>query len=131
MTLGHIATTSRISARDLREICELKSAARGLHYAGRASSPVFPDRRCGSRVTDGPRRAAHAISGATVIPGIMGYGAHRGVHRKGLIGAPHDKPVTLLVIENEAKIPAVLPTLRPMVIEGIFVLIDAGVIPLP
>jgi PII-like signaling protein len=73
---------------------------------------------------------AHGIAGATVIPGIMGYGAHRGVHRKGLIGAPHDKPVILVVIENEAKLRAALPTLRPMVAEGVFVLLDAEVIPL-
>ena len=61
----------------------------------------------------------------------MGYGAHRGVHRKGLIGQPHDKPVTLLVVENESKLRAALPTLRPMVAEGIFVMFDAEVIPLP
>ena len=35
---------------------------------------------------------AHGIAGATVLSGITGYGAHRGVHRKGLIGVPHDKP---------------------------------------
>ena len=73
----------------------------------------------------------HGIAGATVIPGIMGYGAHRGVHHRGLIGAPHDKPVILLVIEHEAKLRAALPTLRPMVAEGVFVLIDAEVVPLP
>ena len=72
---------------------------------------------------------AHGIAGATVLPGLAGYGAHRGVHRKGLISEPHDKPVTLLVIENESKLRAALPTLRPMVAEGIFVMFDAEVIP--
>jgi len=74
---------------------------------------------------------AHGIAGATVIPGIMGYGAHRGVHRKGLIGVPHDKPVIVFVIENDAKLRAALPILRPMVAEGVFVMLDAEVIPLP
>jgi uncharacterized protein len=73
---------------------------------------------------------SHGIAGATVLRGAIGYGAHRGVHRKGLIGAPHDKRVALLVIENDAKLRAVLPILRPMVAEGIFVLLDAEVIPL-
>ena len=70
------------------------------------------------------------IAGATVLSAVTGYGAHRRVHRKGLIGGPHDKPVTLLVIENESKLQAVLPVLRPMVAEGIFVMFDAEVIPL-
>jgi PII-like signaling protein len=73
----------------------------------------------------------HGIAGATVVPGVMGYGAHRTVHQKGLIGQPHDKPVTLLVIENETKLRRALPVLRPMVLEGVFVMIDAELIPLP
>jgi len=72
----------------------------------------------------------HGVAGATVLPGVSGYGAHRGVHRRGLIGAPRDEPVALLVIENEAKLRAVLPILRPMVLEGIFVLLDGEVVPL-
>ena len=72
---------------------------------------------------------SHEIAGATVLSGVVGYGEHRHAHRKGLIGQPH-KPVTLLVIENESKLRAVLPILRPMVKEGIFVMVDAEVIPL-
>ena len=72
----------------------------------------------------------HGVAGATALSGITGYGAHRGVHRKGLIGAPRDEPIALLVIEHEAKLRAVLPTLRPMVAEGIFVLLHGEVIPL-
>lgn len=71
----------------------------------------------------------HGIAGATVLPGLTGYGAHRGVHRKGLIGQPHDKPIALLVIENEAKLRSVLPTIRPMIAEGIVLLTDTEVIP--
>jgi PII-like signaling protein len=73
---------------------------------------------------------AHGIAGATVMRGIMGYGVHRGIHRKGLIGSPHDEPVALLVVENEGKLRAALPMLRPMVREGVFVMFDAEVIPL-
>lgn len=73
---------------------------------------------------------AHNVAGATVVPGITGYGSHRGVHRKGLIGSPHDKPMALIVIENEAKLRAALPILRPMVLEGVFVMVNAEIIPL-
>ena len=60
----------------------------------------------------------------------MGFGAHRGMHRRGLIGAPHDEPMALFVVENERKLRETLPVLRPMVAEGIFVMFDAEVIPL-
>jgi uncharacterized protein len=72
----------------------------------------------------------HHLAGATVVRGVTGYGAHRSLHRKGLL-EPHDEPLTLLVIENEGERRAALPTLRPMVAEGIFVMFDAEVIPLP
>jgi PII-like signaling protein len=50
------------------------------------------------------------------------------VHRKGLIGLPHDKPTAVLVIDNEAKLCAVLPTIRPMITQGVVVMLDADVI---
>jgi uncharacterized protein len=68
---------------------------------------------------------AHGIAGATVLSGITGFGAHRGVHRKGLIGLPHDKPAVVLVIENESKLRELIPTLRSMIAEGVVVLLDA------
>ena len=73
---------------------------------------------------------AHGIAGATVLSGITGYGAHRGVHRKGLIGVPHDKPAVMIVIDSEAKLRGVLPTIRPMIAEAILTLADTEVIPL-
>ena len=57
----------------------------------------------------------HGIAGATVLSGVAGYGAHRGVHRKGLIGLPHDKPTVVIVIDSEAKLRGVLPTIRPII----------------
>jgi PII-like signaling protein len=72
----------------------------------------------------------HGIAGVTVLQGVTGFGAHRAVHRRGLIGLPVDKPTVILVIENEVKLRAVLPTIRSMIEEGIVVLSDAEVIPL-
>jgi uncharacterized protein len=71
------------------------------------------------------------IAGVTVLSGITGYGAHRHIHLKGLIGRPHDKPSILLIIDHEAKLRAALAVGRPMIAEGIVILTDAEVIPLP
>jgi PII-like signaling protein len=73
----------------------------------------------------------HRIAGVTVLQGVTGFGAHRAVHRRGLIGLPHDKPTMIIVVENEAKLRAILPTIRPMIAQGLVALSDAEVIPLP
>jgi PII-like signaling protein len=73
----------------------------------------------------------HGIAGATVLSGIMGYGIHRRIHRKGLFGVVDNKPVTLVAIDSEEKLRQALPSIRPMIREGIVVMLDAEVIPLP
>jgi PII-like signaling protein len=70
------------------------------------------------------------IAGATVISGIMGYGIHRRIHRKGLFGVVDDKPMTVIAVDRESRIRSALPTIRPFVREGLVVIIDAEVIPL-
>lgn len=70
----------------------------------------------------------HGLAGATVISGIMGFGRHRQIHRKGLFGMADEKPVTIACIDDEPKIKAVLPFLVPMVKEGIVALQDIEVI---
>lgn len=71
----------------------------------------------------------HGIAGATVLSGIMGYGIHRRIHRKGLFGVVDNKPVTLVAIDNEEKLRQTLPFIRHMIREGIVVLVDAELIP--
>ena len=68
------------------------------------------------------------IAGATVNLGLMGYGRHRRIHRKGLFGMSDDKPVTIMVVDTEEKIRAVLPVISPMVREGLILLQDVEVI---
>ncbi len=67
------------------------------------------------------------ISGASVHSGIMGFGASRRLHRKRLFGVTDEKPVTITVVESEAKLRAILPKLRSMVQEGMILLVDAEV----
>lgn len=68
------------------------------------------------------------IAGATALTGIMGYGIHRHIHRKGLFGVADEKPVTIVVIDTEEKIRAVLPRICPMVKEGLITLQDTEVL---
>jgi PII-like signaling protein len=68
------------------------------------------------------------IAGATVMSGIMGYGIHRRIHQKGLFGVSDEKPVTIVVIDTEDKIRAVLPAICPMVKEGLITLQDTDVV---
>lgn len=40
------------------------------------------------------------IAGVTVNLGLMGYGRHRRIHRKGLFGMSDDKPVTIIAVDT-------------------------------
>ncbi len=68
------------------------------------------------------------VSGATVQAGIMGFGSHMKVHRKGLFGISDERPILISVVEGEEKLRRVLPEIRPMVREGLLLLLDAEVI---
>lgn len=68
------------------------------------------------------------LSGATVNTGIMGYGRHRQIHRKGLFGMSDEKPVTIVCIDEAAPIEAVVPIIFPMVKEGLIALQDIEVV---
>ena len=68
------------------------------------------------------------IAGATVNLGLMGYGRHRRIHRKGLFGVSDDKPVTIIAVDTEEKIRAVLAFVVPMVREGLILLQDSEII---
>ena len=75
------------------------------------------------------RKLVHSdISGATVHAGIMGYGSHYKVHRKRLFGVTDDRPITIAVIENEEKLRRVIPEIRPMMEEGLIVLVDVAAV---
>jgi uncharacterized protein len=68
------------------------------------------------------------FAGVSVVSGMMGYGAHRRIHRKGLFGVSDDKPVAIIAIDNEAKIRAGAEAIRPMIREGLITISDVEVI---
>jgi uncharacterized protein len=69
----------------------------------------------------------NGVAGATVWSGIMGYGAHGRIHRKGLFGVSDERPVIVEAIDSEEKIRDVLPHLMPMIKEGLVLLQDVEV----
>lgn len=68
------------------------------------------------------------LAGATAHAGLLGFGHHSRMHRKGLFGIADDRPVTIAAVDDAAKIRSVLPELRQMVREGLILLLDADLI---
>ena len=68
------------------------------------------------------------IAGATVLRGLMGYGVHRRIHKKGLFGVSDETPILILAIDEEDKLRNILPVLLPMVKEGLINLVDTEVL---
>ena len=75
------------------------------------------------------QKLLHAdLAGATVQPGLIGFGHHHRVHRQGLFGISDDRPVTISAVDAESKIRRVLPEIRRMVQEGLILLLDAELV---
>jgi uncharacterized protein len=60
--------------------------------------------------------------GATVLKGILGYGTHNMMHAARVFDFSMNLPVLIEVIEDEAKILAIIPTLEEMIEEGLITL---------
>jgi PII-like signaling protein len=65
------------------------------------------------------------IAGATAHAGVLSFGHHMRLHHKGLFGIADDRGVTIMAVDDEAKIRAAVPELRSMVREGLILLLDA------
>lgn len=68
------------------------------------------------------------IAGATAHAGILGFGHHKRLHHKGLLGIADDRPVTITAVDAEDKLRLILPELRQMVQEGLILLLDAELV---
>lgn len=68
------------------------------------------------------------IAGATVLRGIMGFGAAHELHRAGLFGVSPDRPVTVVCIDEERKLRDAIPAIAPMITEGLVFLVDGEVL---
>jgi PII-like signaling protein len=71
---------------------------------------------------------ANDLAGVTVYRGILGYGAHRRVHRDKPLHLSHDSSIMLSVVDTEEKLQAFLPIVEQMVLEGLVVLSEVDII---
>jgi PII-like signaling protein len=71
---------------------------------------------------------ANDIAGVTVYRGILGYGAHRRMHKDKPLLLAHHGSVMLSAIDTAEKLQAVLPIVDQMVQEGLVVFSDVDVI---
>ncbi|WP_279165227.1 DUF190 domain-containing protein [Thermus scotoductus] len=62
------------------------------------------------------------LSGATVLKGFMGFGAHSRIHTAKIPQLSEDLPVVVEIVDTEEKIQAFLPVLDGMVREGLVTL---------
>lgn len=59
------------------------------------------------------------IAGATVLRGVMGYGAKSHLHTANLLRLSQDLPIVVEVVDSQEKIDRVMPRLDEMVTEGL------------
>jgi hypothetical protein len=71
---------------------------------------------------------ANDLAGVTVYRGILGYGAHRRVHKEKPLHLSHDCSIMLSVVDTAEKLQTFLPIVDKMVQEGLVVLSDADII---
>ncbi|HEX4155874.1 MAG TPA: DUF190 domain-containing protein [Acidobacteriaceae bacterium] len=71
---------------------------------------------------------ANDLAGVTVYRGILGYGAHRRVHKDKPFHLSHDASMMLSVVDTVQKLEEFLPIVDKMVQEGLVVLSDVDII---
>jgi PII-like signaling protein len=71
---------------------------------------------------------SHDLAGVTVYRGILGYGAHRRVHKDKALRLSHDSSIMLSVVDTEEKLQNFLPVVDQMVFEGLVVLSDVDIV---
>jgi len=71
---------------------------------------------------------ANDLAGVTVYRGILGYGAHRRVHKDQPLLHPHHTSILLSTIDTAEKLRAFLPIVDQMVQEGLVVFSDVDII---
>lgn len=71
---------------------------------------------------------ANDLAGATVYRGILGYGAHRRVHKESPLHLSRDNSIMLSVIDTEDKLRKFLPIVEQMVQEGLVVISEVDVV---
>ena len=64
------------------------------------------------------------IAGATVYRGILGYGAHKRIHKHKTLALSHDDPIMISVVDEEEKINKLLASLETMIRGGCMIAVS-------
>ena len=62
------------------------------------------------------------IAGATMLRGLMGYGAASRIHTAKILRLSEDLPIVVEIVDSAEKITALLPAIQEMVQEGLVTL---------
>ena len=68
------------------------------------------------------------MAGATVLRGIMGFGAHSRMHTAKILRLSEDLPVVVEIVDKPERIAELLPKLDEMIEEGLVTLERARVV---
>jgi PII-like signaling protein len=68
------------------------------------------------------------IAGATVLRGILGYGASSRIHSAGILTLSADLPVVIEAVDREEKIKKVIPKIENYITKGLITLEKVHVI---
>jgi len=67
---------------------------------------------------------AHGLSGATILRGIEGFGAHHTIHTARILRLSEDLPVVIEIVDTSEKIDGIMAVLNEMISEGVMVLVQ-------
>jgi PII-like signaling protein len=68
------------------------------------------------------------IAGATMLRGMMGYGAASRIHTAKILRLSEDLPIVVEIVDSKEKIDALLPVVEEMVQEGLITLENVRVL---
>ena len=68
------------------------------------------------------------LAGATVLRGLMGFGAHSRMHTAKILRLSEDLPIVIEIIDKPERLQLILPELDGMIKEGLITLEDIRVI---
>ncbi len=71
---------------------------------------------------------AAGLAGATVLRGVLGFGAHSHIHTAKILRLSEDLPMVIEIVDREERIREFLPLLDQMIPEGLITLEKVQVI---
>ncbi|MDN5335982.1 MAG: uncharacterized protein PWR02_1008 [Synergistales bacterium] len=69
-----------------------------------------------------------SMAGATVLRGILGFGAHSRIHSAKILRLSEDLPIIVEIVDKPERIETILPEIDEMIGEGLATLEDIQVV---